>query len=80
MEQSEYEIEALRKQEEEDTLYSAVFKTRAGKKLLGLWVERYVQTWIAEPNATQIGVGIKQGQANFVMMIKKRLERISNGR
>ena len=65
--------------ETENSLYAVVFNTEAGKKLLDKWLEEYVHTWIAQPNATQIGVGIKQGQANFVMDIKNRLKQIEKG-
>lgn len=71
--------QALLERESENSLYAFVFNTEAGKKLLDKWLEEYVHTWIAQPNATQIGVGIKQGQANFVMDIKNRLKQIEKG-
>lgn len=70
---------AMQKRETENSLYALVFNNEAGKKLLDKWQEEYVHTWIAQPNATQIGVGIKQGQANFVMDIKNRLKEIEKG-
>lgn len=65
--------------EAENSLYALVFNSEAGQKLLDKWVESYVHTWIAKPNATQIGVGIKQGQANFVMDIVNRLKQTEKG-
>lgn len=70
---------ASKEREKENSLYALVFNSEAGRKLVKIWQEKYVHTWIAEPNATQIGVGIKQGQANFVMDIVKRLEQIEKG-
>ncbi len=70
---------AIREREAENSLYALVFNTEAGKKLLGKWLESYVHTWIAQPNATQVGIGIKQGQANFVMDIVNRLKQIEKG-
>ena len=65
--------------EEENSLYAIVFNTESGRKLLDKWQETYVHTWIAHPNDTQIGVGVKQGQANFVMGIINRLKQIEKG-
>jgi hypothetical protein len=76
--EKQYKI-GIQKREAENSLYALVFNNEAGKRLLGKWVEEYVHTWIAQPNATQIGVGIKQGQANFVMDIKTRLKQIEKG-
>lgn len=70
---------ANQNREAENSLYAVVFNNEAGQKLLNKWLEEYVHTWIAQPNATQIGVGIKQGQANFVMDIKNRLKQIEKG-
>lgn len=71
--------EAILKREAENSLYSLVFNTEAGRKLLDKWTEDYVHTFIAMPNDTNIAVGIKQGQANFVMSIKKRIQQIEKG-
>lgn len=64
---------------EENALYALVFSNESGQKLLDMWIEKYVHTWIAEPHSTQIGVGVKQGQANFVMDIRNRLKQIEKG-
>lgn len=64
---------------EENSLYALVFNSEAGRKLLDKWVNTYVHTWIAQPNDTQIGIGVKQGQANFVMDIMNRLKQIEKG-
>lgn len=66
-------------QEAENSLYAIVFNCEAGQKLLKKWQEEYVHTWIAQPNATQVGIGIKQGQANFVMAIVNKLKMIEKG-
>ena len=70
---------AKQQREAENSLYALVFNSEAGRKLLDKWTNEYVHTWIAQPNATQIGIGIKQGQANFVMDIKNRLKQIEKG-
>lgn len=80
LEQREEQTKAVKqRQAAEDSLYSVVFGTEAGKKLLAKWQESYVHTWIAEPHSTQVAIGIKQGQANFVMMIINRLKQIEKG-
>ena len=81
LEDAQREQAKLRKQDKtaEDSLYSVVFSTEAGQKLLDLWQERHVHTWIAEPHSTQIAIGVKQGQANFVMDIINRLKQIEKG-
>ena len=63
--------------EAENSLYALVFNNEAGKKLLDKWTEQYVYVWIAHPNDTQISIGLKQGQANFVMDIINRLKQKS---
>ena len=65
--------------EADDSLYALVFNNEAGQKLLKKWQEEYVHTWIARPEATQVGIGIKQGQANFVMYIINRLKQMEKG-
>jgi len=65
--------------EEENSLYALVFNNEAGRKLLDKWLSTYVHTWIAQPHDTQIGIGVKQGQANFVMDIINRLKQIEKG-
>jgi len=70
---------AIQDRETENSLYALVFNSEAGKKLITRWQEKYVHTWIAHPNDTQIGVGIRQGQANFVMEIITRLKQIEKG-
>ena len=70
--------EMLLQRETEDALYK-VLMTEAGRKLVDHLVDRYVYTFIAQPNDTNVAIGIKQGQANLVMMIKKRIELIEKG-
>lgn len=65
--------------EAENSLYALVFNSEAGQKLLEQWTEQYVYVWIAHPNDTQISIGLKQGQANFVMDIKNRLKQMEKG-
>ena len=69
----------IQKREEENSLYALVFGTEAGKKLLSKWEEEFIYTWIAQPHDTQIAVGLKQGQANFVIDIRNRLKQIAKG-
>ena len=65
--------------EAENSLYALVFNNEAGQRLLEQWQEKYVHTWIANPNDTLLGIGHKQGQANFVMDIKNRLKQMEKG-
>ena len=75
--QQAHQAEILRA--EENSLYALVFNNEHGRKLLDKWLNTYVHTWIAHPNDTQIGIGVKQGQANFVMDIITRLKQIEKG-
>lgn len=56
-----------------------VLLSPAGEKLVEHWVETYVHTFIAMPHDTNVQIGIKQGQANFVMMVKQTLEQLKKG-
>lgn len=76
--QSKQEKEAIRQRETINSLYS-VFDSPLGEKLIAHWMETYVHTFIAQPHDTQVAMGIKQGQANFVMHIKQTMEQLSKG-
>jgi len=78
-EQSPQQKQAIAEREAENSLYALVFNSEGGRKLLDKWTEKYVHTFIAMPNDTLLGVGIKQGQANFIMDIKNRLKQIEKG-
>ena len=76
----ENQVKQLKQEREsENSLYAAVFNTEAGRRLIGLWKETYVYTWIAKPADSNIAIGIRQGEANFVMDIVKRLEQMEKG-
>ena len=68
----------LVKRENEMALYKFLL-CDAGEKLVEHWVEQYVHTFIAMPHDTEIGVGIKQGQANFAMMVRQNMEQLKKG-
>jgi hypothetical protein len=76
--QSKAQKEAILKKQTVNALYS-ILNTPSGEKLINYWMETYVHTFIAKPNDTQVAIGIKQGQANFVMHIKQTIEQLKQG-
>lgn len=76
--QRKQEKEAILKKESINVLYS-IFNGPLGEKLIAHWMETYVHTFIAQPHDTQVAMGIKQGQANFVMHIKQTMEQLKKG-
>ena len=76
--QSKAQKEAILNKETVNSLYS-VLSTPSGEKLIDYWMETYVHTFIAMPHDTNVAIGIKQGQANFVMHIKQTIEQLKKG-
>jgi hypothetical protein len=57
----------------DDSLYSAVFSTEAGRAVLADMYARYVNVTIVEPGRSPETHGIRQGQANVVFDIVDRM-------
>jgi len=76
--QAEAYRENLIKRENEMALYKFLLCAE-GEKLVNHWIEQYVHTFIALPHDTLTAIGIKQGQANFAMMIKQTMEQLKKG-
>lgn len=54
-----------------------VFNSTEGKEILDIMVSKYLLCDIAQPNDTQIQIGIRQGRASLVKQILGQIE-ISN--
>lgn len=70
-------IEAM-STEERDKLIASVFADPAASKLLDWWEYKFVYRAIAEAHSTDIEIGIRQGESNFVRNILAGVRR--NGR
>lgn len=68
----------LIKFENESALYKLLLSPE-GEKLVQHWVDTYVMGMIALPGDTNVQIGIRQGQANFVMHIKHILDQLNKG-
>ena len=66
------------KRENEMAMYKLLLSAE-GEKLVQHWIDTYVYTFIAMPHDTPTAIGIKQGQANFVMMVKQTIEQLKKG-
>lgn len=69
---------SLVKRETENAFYKLLM-TDEGAKLIKHWEESFVMGQIAYPNDTMVQIGIRQGQANFVMHIKQVVEQLKKG-
>ncbi len=57
---------------------ATAFNSKEGKEVLTAMVEKYLVRKVADPHDTQIGIGIKQGEANVVHYILSQIELSAN--
>ena len=54
--------------------------TKQGLKMIEYLEDVFVNREVVRANDTQFGAGIRQGEANVVLQLRKTYERITNGK
>jgi len=76
--QAQQKRDSILKVETQNALHTILLSPE-GEKLVQFWIDTYVMGQIAMPNDTNVQIGIRQGQANFVLHIKRVLEQLKKG-
>ena len=66
-------------QEDYQRLIQRLFNTEDGKTLLNVWEDLFLYKKIANYGDIPLDIGIKQGEAGFVLSIVNLLEQIKKG-